>query len=143
PAQGGDAGSALRRRHARPLDPLRAALNGGADRALPATGQADAVVRRYDPAMTTVHERLPVVPAERRAEIAAGPATPGRHAQLLAELPFADAVELQPPRVGTVLGASATVVAWNLERGREVEPAARLLAASGADLALLSELDHG
>lgn len=100
-------------------------------------------MRRYDPAMTTVHERLPVVPAERRAEIAAGPATPGRHAQLLAELPFADAVELQPPRVGTVLGASATVVAWNLERGREVEPAARLLAASGADLALLSELDHG
>ena len=93
--------------------------------------------------MATVYERLPVVPAARRAEIAAGPATPERHARLLAELPFADAVEVQPPRVGSVLGAQATVVAWNLERGREIEPAARLLAASGADLALLTELDHG
>lgn len=90
-----------------------------------------------------VCERLPIVPAARRAAIAAGPATPETHAALLAELPFSDTVEVREPRVGSVLGGEARVVAWNLERGRSLEPAARLLAASGADLALLSELDHG
>lgn len=88
-------------------------------------------------------QTLPAVPAARRAAIAAGPATPAAHAALLAELPFADAVELQAPAAGTPLPASARVVAWNAERCRDVEAAARLLAASGADVLLLSELDHG
>jgi len=88
-------------------------------------------------------ERIPVVSADRRAEVAAGPATPEAHAAWLAELPFADAVEVQPPRAEAVLGRTARVLAWNAERCRHVEPSARLLAASGADLLLLSELDHG
>lgn len=86
---------------------------------------------------------MPVVSAARRGAIAAEPATPQAHAALLAELPFARAVELQPPRAEAVLGGSARVVAWNAERCRQVEPSARLLAASGGDLLLLSELDHG
>jgi len=90
-----------------------------------------------------VWERLPVVSSARRAAIAGGPATPQAHAALLAELPFVDAVEVQPPRAEAVLGGSARVLAWNAERCRQVEPSARLLAASGADLLLLSELDHG
>jgi endonuclease/exonuclease/phosphatase family metal-dependent hydrolase len=90
-----------------------------------------------------VWERIPVVSAARRAAIASEPATPEAHAALLAELPFVEAVEVQPPRVEEVLGRSARVVAWNAERCRSVEPSARLLAASGADLILLSELDHG
>ena len=88
-------------------------------------------------------ERIPVVSAEQRAEIATGPATPERHAALLEALPFTDAVELQQPRAESVLGETARVVAWNAERCKQLEPSARLLAASGGDVLLLSELDHG
>src|SRR5690606_17225630 len=90
-----------------------------------------------------VCERIPVVSAEQRAEIATGPATPERHAALLEALPFTDAVELQQPRAESVLGETARVVAWNAERCKQLEPSARLLAASGGDVLLLSELDHG
>jgi endonuclease/exonuclease/phosphatase family metal-dependent hydrolase len=90
-----------------------------------------------------VWERMPASSAERRAAIAAGPATREAHAALLSELPFVAAVELQPPRAEEVLGPSARVVAWNAERCRHVEPAARLLAATGGDVLLLSELDYG
>ncbi|HSJ97226.1 MAG TPA: hypothetical protein VLC53_09135, partial [Myxococcota bacterium] len=69
-----------------------------------------------------VWERIPVVSAARRAAIASEPATPVAHAALLAELPFVEAVEVQPPRVEEVLGRSARVVAWNAERCRSVEP---------------------
>lgn len=88
-------------------------------------------------------ERLPAVSAAQRAAIAAGPATPETHGALLVELPFVHAVETQAPRAAANLGGSARVVAWNVERGRHVDETARLLSASGADLALLSELDHG
>jgi endonuclease/exonuclease/phosphatase family metal-dependent hydrolase len=90
--------------------------------------------------------QVEAVPAARRAAIADGPATPEAHAALLAELPFADAVEVQPPRppnAGAALGRAARIVAWNVERGRHVEAIAGLLAASGADIALLTELDCG
>jgi endonuclease/exonuclease/phosphatase family metal-dependent hydrolase len=90
-----------------------------------------------------ITEHIPAVPAAQRAAIAAGPATPAAHAALLAELPFADTVEVQPPAAEAALPASARVVAWNAERCRDVEAAGRLLAASGGDVLLLSELDHG
>jgi endonuclease/exonuclease/phosphatase family metal-dependent hydrolase len=84
-----------------------------------------------------------VVPAAQRVAIAAGPATPAAHAAALAALPFADAVEVRPGSAPRALPAAARVVAWNAERCRDVEAAARLLGASGADVLLLSELDHG
>ncbi len=75
--------------------------------------------------------------------MAAGPASPEAHAALLAALPFADLVEVHAPPGAPPLGDTARVVAWNVERGRHIDETAQLLAASGADLALLSELDHG
>jgi endonuclease/exonuclease/phosphatase family metal-dependent hydrolase len=84
------------------------------------------------------------VPAARRAAIAAGPTARAPHAALLADLAFAETGEVRPPPDAEAqLPASARVLAWNAERCRDVAASARLLAASGADLLLLTELDHG
>lgn len=88
-------------------------------------------------------ERLPAVPPARRAEIAAGPASLATHAALLAELPFAEAVEVHARPGAAALGDTARIVAWNVERGRHIEETAQRLSAIGADVALLSELDYG
>jgi endonuclease/exonuclease/phosphatase family metal-dependent hydrolase len=87
--------------------------------------------------------QLPVVPAPQRAALAAAPAEGEVHAALLARLPFADLVEVQLPPVPVDLPAAARFIAWNAERCRDVAASARLLATTGADVLLLSELDHG
>ncbi|HTO54179.1 MAG TPA: endonuclease/exonuclease/phosphatase family protein [Myxococcota bacterium] len=78
-----------------------------------------------------------------RHEIVAGPATARRHAQLLASLGFASALDVTRAPAPLPLGDSLRVVAWNAQRGREPARAAELLRASGADVCLLSELDLG
>ena len=49
----------------------------------------------------------------------------------------------RPPRRPTELAGWVRVVAWNLQRGRRLRQAAARLRSSGADIALLSELDSG
>jgi endonuclease/exonuclease/phosphatase family metal-dependent hydrolase len=96
------------------------------------------------PACERVLGALPEVPAARRAAMAALPRTRETHAALLAGLPGLDGVEVVPaPAAIPELGRRARVLAWNAERGRRLEDAAAWLAATRADVLLLSELDHG
>ena len=63
---------------------------------------------------------------------------------LMAELPALDDVEARPPdSARPAPAASARIACWNLERGRHLDVAATLLAATGASAYLLTELDWG
>jgi endonuclease/exonuclease/phosphatase family metal-dependent hydrolase len=87
---------------------------------------------------------LTVVSPERRAAMLELPVGAVTHAALLAELPFARALEVAPPHAPAPgCGAPARVLAWNAERCKRVEAAAGLLAPTGADAILLSEMDWG
>lgn len=87
---------------------------------------------------------LPEVSAARRGAILGLPVSAVTHAALLAELPFARSLEVAPPPAPPPEPpGSARVVAWNAERCQHVDAAARLLAPTGADALLLSELDWG
>lgn len=67
---------------------------------------------------------------------------PDAHAAAFAATPALHAVE--EGGTGSRPGAaSLRVVAWNLERGRFVDEAARVLARAGADVVLATELDVG
>lgn len=94
-------------------------------------------------ATRTLTELSVLLQTERDALLALPP-EPRRNAELLAGLPFADALEVRPtPAGGAALGEAARVVAWNAERCRDVEAAAAFLAALAPDVVLLSELDCG
>jgi len=71
------------------------------------------------------------------------PAVAAVRAQLEAEPPVLQAVELAPPPVRPAQPRELRVVAWNLERGRFLAPAAGMLARARADVVLLSEMDAG
>ncbi|MFI5315420.1 MAG: endonuclease/exonuclease/phosphatase family protein [Myxococcota bacterium] len=87
---------------------------------------------------------LPEVPLARRREILAAAPSAARHAELLAELGFADALDFAPLRAWTRLrDEPLRVVAWNAQRCRDPARAAEFLRATGADVFLLSELDVG
>jgi hypothetical protein len=87
---------------------------------------------------------LPTLPSERRAEILELPTTRASHARVLSEMPFLDVVEVDPgePSLPAHI-PSLRVVTWNAERCKALSPSARMLAATGADLFLLSEMDLG
>jgi endonuclease/exonuclease/phosphatase family metal-dependent hydrolase len=100
------------------------------------------VTRRTAPERAT--RTLPEVSAAQRAAILELPVSAVTHAALLAELPFVRSLELAPPPdPPPAPGGSVRVVAWNAERCPRVDAAAGLLAATGADAFLLSELDWG
>jgi endonuclease/exonuclease/phosphatase family metal-dependent hydrolase len=81
--------------------------------------------------------------ARRRARLARAPA-PELHAQLLAELPLFDRVEVGGPRQpAPPLTTAARVAFWNVERCKYLEESAGLLARVGADVVLLAEMDLG
>ena len=96
-------------------------------------------------------ESLRTLAQARRAEIASGPRDAVTHARLLATLPFANALDFassamafprsEPQASGEL--HQTVVVAWNAERCKYLEESAALLAAQGADVLLLSELDWG
>ena len=67
----------------------------------------------------------------------------GLHAELLASLGFADALELVAPPVPSTPARELRVVAWNAQRGSDPARAAELLRATGADAFLLTEVDVG
>ncbi len=95
--------------------------------------------------------RLPALTQARRDEIASGPRDAATHAQLLATLPFANALDVAHsavtfPRSEPKASGEAhqvRVVAWNAERCKHFDESAALLAAQNADAVLLSELDWG
>ncbi len=87
---------------------------------------------------------IPEVPLARRNQILGLQTDPGVHEQLLGTLGFDRALELSPARIASEpAGESLRVVAWNAQRCRDPEAAAALLRASGGEIFLLSELDHG
>ncbi|HEY1827157.1 MAG TPA: hypothetical protein VGF87_04015, partial [Acidimicrobiales bacterium] len=65
------------------------------------------------------------------------------HQRLQADLECLHDAEGRVPTAPAALGKWVRLVAWNVQRGRHIEEIAALLKASGADVALLSELDVG
>jgi endonuclease/exonuclease/phosphatase family metal-dependent hydrolase len=88
-------------------------------------------------------DELPAVPAARRRELAAALPRPDAHAQVETELGVFHAVEHAPPPARHAQPRELRVVAWNLERGRLLAPAAAVLSRTRADVVLLSEMDAG
>lgn len=88
-------------------------------------------------------EVLPTLDAERRDELSRLAATAANHSELLSALPFGRTLETHSPPEPRPLSETASVVSWNLERCKYPVESAELLARSGADVMLLSELDWG
>ncbi|MFN8721880.1 MAG: endonuclease/exonuclease/phosphatase family protein [Rhodospirillales bacterium] len=80
-----------------------------------------------------------------RAEAIEGPGGRERHDALAARIGALGTVEVRPPpsQPEATPPARFRVAAWNIERCKHVGPTAALLARTGADLLLLSEMDHG
>jgi endonuclease/exonuclease/phosphatase family metal-dependent hydrolase len=78
----------------------------------------------------------------RRREILALSPDAATHEALLAELGFDTALEIESAPEATA-APELCVAAWNAQRCRDVEAAAALLDSTGAEVFLLSELDHG
>ena len=96
-----------------------------------------------------VASALTPVPAETRDAIAAGSRDGETHAHWLAELECLREVEASGPRspVSEPTPVSETtrarVVAWNVERGRDVTSLAQVIRAEAPQLVLLTEMDVG
>jgi len=88
---------------------------------------------------------IPEVSLARRREILALETGDEAHPRLLAQLGFDAALEISPPPRGEPepLAEPLRVVAWNAQRARDPGASAAMLAATGARVFLLSELDHG
>ena len=86
---------------------------------------------------------LPEVPLERRQAILAGAGDPDTHGWLHDEIAALRLIEVATPPAPVEIGDTARIVFWNAERGRHPDQAAALLAAQGAAVILLCELDQG
>ena len=86
---------------------------------------------------------LAAVTQDERDAIRDGPRDAETHARLLAALPFANALDVALARSPAADRDPAIVVAWNAERCKFLDESAAFLAAQGADVLLLSELDWG
>jgi len=86
---------------------------------------------------------LPAVTQHERDAIRDGPRDAETHARLLAALPFANALDVALEPSSAAERDPAIVVAWNAERCKFLDESATFLAAQGADVLLLSELDWG
>ncbi len=89
---------------------------------------------------------LPALPAPDPAVLSEAlrvPPTAAAHDRLAAALPAVNAVEYRPPGAPRPLGLPLRVIAWNAERCKYGPASAALLAATRADLVLLSEVDVG
>ncbi len=94
------------------------------------------IVTRTTPAITRLD--APV-----RAGIAALPATREEHARQFAGYPALHEIELGAPPAPAQLQGPARILFWNAERGKFLDPAARLLGRLDAAAILLCELDLG
>lgn len=86
---------------------------------------------------------LPIVSLEEREAIRVQPPEPALHARWQAALPGLRRVEQAAPAQPAASRREARVVAWNAQRARFPDAAARLLGAAAPDALLLSELDLG
>ncbi len=96
----------------------------------------------YAAAMAPTDGTLPLLSRARREGLLDLPGTEEAHADVLEELGFADVVESRSPP-SALRPEAIRVAAWNAERGRSLDGAARLLQTIDADVVLLSEMDHG
>lgn len=88
--------------------------------------------------------RLPEVGSDDRQRMLACARTVEVHSALLDDLPFLDTVEVgAAPSPRALTASSARIVFWNMERGRFLDPSARLLSSHPAAVYLLCELDRG
>ena len=78
-----------------------------------------------------------------RDALLALPRSEAAHAEAMAGLACLQRLEVSAAVAGTPLAFPLTVAAWNLERCYAVEASAALIAAEGASLALLGEVDNG
>lgn len=79
---------------------------------------------------------------EARDAAASGPRSMEEHERLLSTWPCMTHLEFVQP--GTApLPQTLTIAAWNIERCKRVEETAEVLRASGADIVLATEMDHG
>lgn len=100
-------------------------------------GQSGARPALYDRRVA----RLTVPTARRRAAMRAAPAD--AHAELCRTSPCLREVEVRPtPRAGAA-PATLRVASWNAERCKHPGPSGDLVRASGAAVALLTEMDDG
>ncbi|MEO1536244.1 MAG: endonuclease/exonuclease/phosphatase family protein [Pseudomonadota bacterium] len=79
---------------------------------------------------------------EARHAAAAGPRAPQEHDALLNTWPCLTHVEVSQPSTSP-FPQTLTVAAWNIERCKRVEETADILRASGAEIILATEMDHG
>lgn len=108
-----------------------------------ATSMSDAATSQGDIVLLTT-DRLEAVPQDAFRDFAASGRSRDLHENLLHSLPTMNAVEVagQPSASGP-LAFPFTVAAWNLERCLFPEDSAAHLAATGASVVLLSEMDDG
>ena len=83
---------------------------------------------------------VPLAERERLRESAAGPVA---HRRYYDELACLHEVQVARPPRPEAAGGPARVVAWNVERGRDVPALAQVLRSTGSGLVLLSEVDVG
>lgn len=79
---------------------------------------------------------------EAREAAGSGPRTLQEHDAMLNTWPCLTHLELVQPQAAPV-PQKLTVAAWNIERCKRVEDTAEVLRASGADIVLATEMDHG
>lgn len=77
------------------------------------------------------------------AEALAGEPSRARHDGLAARIPALGALEVSPPPAPSAVPAVLRVAAWNAERLKHAAASAALVACSGADVVLMSEVDLG
>ena len=95
------------------------------------------------PLVRAVTAELPVPDRAAMLRAAAGEATLAAHDAAARGVPALDAIEVRSPASPAASRARLRIATWNLERCKHVEASASLLQRSGADLALLSEMDLG
>lgn len=93
--------------------------------------------------ITQILPELPPVTAQQRKDILNAPRTSDAHRGLLAGLPAMNAVQTGGASAKAALGQTVTVAAWNVERCLFPAETAQKLKAQGAEIVLLSEVDHG
>lgn len=86
---------------------------------------------------------LPKPPAALFEEAERAELTRAEHDRLALDLPAFNALEVKAPPVALPSGPVLRIAAWNAERLKHRAPSAALVAASGADLLLLTETDCG
>lgn len=88
-------------------------------------------------------DQLTPVPTAERERFLGLPHTRTGHAEAYAAVPAFGQVELRQATARPAVGERVRIAAWNLERCLYPQQSARLLQRSGADIALLTEMDIG